>query len=98
MMNRRSSVEYLQKYNRTDLWNLDPDRNWEADHTSKPREDNTGGQMIDRIIISRNGNIQGDITTLKDFVPGTDQRAIYGRIIVSTDNMNHLDGTTKRRR
>jgi hypothetical protein len=64
-----------------DLWQTQPDRNRERDWTCEARGASSGGNIIDRVVASHAGFSDGEIhTTTKDFIPGTDHRAVLAFI------------------
>ena len=80
------------------MWSLDPDRTFINDYTCKPRkrgstrdEPGIGGLIVDRIAISRIGQIHGHVQTMvDDFVPATDHRAIWGEIAIGSYDLNQI--------
>jgi hypothetical protein len=66
-----------------DLWETQPDHNRDRDWTCRARGATMGGNIIDRVAVSLKGFSDGEIhTALKDFIPGTDHRAVLTLINV----------------
>ena len=78
---RRQYTRFLTETNGYDLWRTQPDRNRERDWTCRARGATSGGNIIDRVVASHAGFSDGEIhTATKDFIPGTDHRAVIAFI------------------
>lgn len=74
---------FLRNVDGQDVWLTVPDRTVLNDWTCRAKDAESGGSIIDRIIVSRHGVLQAEIFVAKrpsDYVPVTDHRAIIGRI------------------
>jgi predicted secreted protein len=70
-----------------DLWETQPDRNREKDWTCRARGATMGRNIIDRVVVSHAGFSDGEIhTALKDFIPGTDHRAVFAFVNIEPSN------------
>jgi hypothetical protein len=80
---RRHYIRFLNKTNGFDLWETQPDHIRERDWTCRACSATTGGNIIDRVVASHAGFSEAEIhTVVKDFIPGTDHRAVVALINV----------------
>ena len=78
---RRQYLQFLRQSDGLDMWALNPDRTRDHDWTCRARGSTGGGNIIDRIVISRKGYIDAEIHVAdrsSDYIPMTDHRAVVG--------------------
>jgi hypothetical protein len=96
---RRQYARFLLEANGFDMWETKPDCTRERDWTCRAHGATTGGNIIDRVVMSCVGSSDGEIHVAeKDFIPGTDHRAVISFLNVEPPlhlNAQHLVFTTR---
>src|ERR1700736_5966796 len=90
---RQQFVRFLNETSGFDLWETQPDRNRERDWTCRARGATIGGNIIDRVVTSQAVFLDGEIhTAVRDFIPGTDHRAVIALINVGKVDSRRISG------
>ncbi|KAK0489970.1 hypothetical protein EDD18DRAFT_1417512 [Armillaria luteobubalina] len=82
--NRRFFLEFLENANAQDLWQKNPERSCRNDWTCRARDQDRGGNIIDRVVTSSHGILDTHIhaaASPQDYIPVTDHRPICAYIV-----------------